>query len=1027
MIIQKLNLKPSHKIIQNYYNELKQLNSLNITNEGALSSTFADLLKYCAKQYNRILTPQYSFKCHGHLIRPDGAILDEFKLLYGLWEAKDNDDNLSIEVKKKFANGYPKDNILFQTPGHAIIWQNGIEIINDSIDKPEYLIEVLKIFFDYQPPYYDDWKKAVEEFKNKVPELGALLLEKIENEYHTNPEYISKFQNLFQLCRVAINPNISKQAVEEMLIQHLLTERIFQKVLNNPDFTHRNIIAKEIEKVVKALTSRAFSRNVFLENLDRFYLAIERTALSIDDFTEKQFFMNTVYEKFFQGFSVKIADTHGIVYTPQPIVDFMVNSVEEILQKEFRRSLSDKGVHILDPFVGSGNFVIHTMDKLKKTALAYKYENEIHCNEVMLLPYYIASMNIEHKYFELTGVYKPFKGICLVDTFELAEKEQFELKLITEENTERVKKLKETPLFVIIGNPPYNVGQINENDNNKNRKYPVIDQRVRDTYSRHSRATNKTALSDPYVKAIRWASDKIIENGEGIVAFVSNNSFIEKNAFDGMRKHLETDFSKIYHINLRGDARTSGLKRRKEAGNVFDDAIRVSVGITFFIKLKNYNRGTQIFLYTVDDYLKSQQKKDILAKARYYNNIRFTDIIPDSKHVWLNRDLNPDFDTFIPMGTIPSVKKTQINNNIFSIISNGNDSGRDAWVYNFQFDKLKQNCKLFSDTYNAEIDRWVREGRPNNLDEFVLKDHKKIKWTRNAKRDLSQSKYTNFSLENIRSALYRPYLKLYLYSGKIYNKEVAQIPKFLPNEKTESDNIIICLTAPGCTKAFHCIVTSIIPDLHLTGDTKCFPFYIYDRNGNNRCENITDWALDNFRKRYQDKSITKWDIFYYIYALLHHPEYRKKYQANLRQELPHIPFVPKFKAFSEAGKKLAELHVNYENQPEYDLEMIEKEDMRLDWKVKKMKLSKDKTSIIYNDFLTLAGIPKETYEYQLGNRSALEWIINQYREKNDEKRSGIENNPNREEDPQYIVNLIKKVIRVSLETVKIVKNLPDIK
>ena len=338
-----------------------------------------------------------------------------------------------------------------------------------------------------------------------------------------------------------------------MLIQHLLTERIFRTVFSNSDFVHRNVIAREIESVINALTSQSFSRDDFLRSLERFYDAIERNAMRISDFSEKQGFLNAVYEQFFQGFSVKVADTHGIVYTPQPIVDFMVRSVNQILRAEFNRSLSDSDVHIIDPFVGTGNFIVRIMREISGFALADKYRSELHCNEVMLLPYYIASMNIEHQFYEKTGRYQPFEGICLVDTFELVEEERPYLPYFTEENARRVQEQKDTPMFVIIGNPPYNIGQVNENDNNKNREYETIDDQVRNTYAKNSKATLKSQLYDPYVKAIRWASDRIED--EGIIAFVTNNGFVDGVAFDGMRKHLAEDFDAIYVLDLGGNAR----------------------------------------------------------------------------------------------------------------------------------------------------------------------------------------------------------------------------------------------------------------------------------------------------------------------------------------------------------------------------------------------------------------------------------------------------------------------------------------
>ncbi|MCX6044688.1 MAG: N-6 DNA methylase [Chloroflexi bacterium] len=577
------NLNVKHKAlkdaIKSYYTEINDLNQLRLFGEGAVSPAFSGLLRACAKQFHWTLAEQYMLKREGRTLRVDGALVDAFNLVHGYWEAKDSHDDLAKEVQKKFQVGYPRDNILFQAPEQIILWQNGREVLRSSITQPDQLIEALRAFFEYQPPAYEQWGQAVVEFKDRVTEIARGLLAIIEKERRENRRFIDAFTAFTELCRKAINPNLSAQAVEEMLIQHMLTERIFRTVFNNSDFVERNVIAHEIEKVIQALTARQFSRSEFLKPLDRFYAAIERTAATIDDFSQKQAFLNTVYENFFQGFSVKVADTHGIVYTPQPIVDFMVRSVEELLQREFGRSLSDAGVHVLDPFVGTGNFMLRIMRAIKRTRLEEKYKSELHCNEVMLLPYYIAAMNIEHTYYELTGQYAPFDGICLVDTFELAEEAQGSFSFLTAENSERVQRQKDAPIFVVIGNPPYNAWQLNENDNNKNRKYPTLDRRVSETYARDSAATNKNALSDPYVKAFRWASDRI--GDEGIVAFVTNSSFVNDIAFDGMRKQLAQDFDDIYILDLGGNVR----KNPKLSGtthNVF--GIQVGVSITILIR-----------------------------------------------------------------------------------------------------------------------------------------------------------------------------------------------------------------------------------------------------------------------------------------------------------------------------------------------------------------------------------------------------------------------------------------------------------
>ena len=535
-----LNLKPTHKPVKSYYAALDQFAQLGITHETAVRAAFQSLLEHCARQCGWTLVLEHAISTRrDKRIVVDGALIDSFRLTHGYWEAKDIDDDLPAEVERKFAAGYPTDNILFQTPQRAILWQNGRMTLDADLTDAARLIETLQTFFGYRPQEYAAWEEAVAQFKDRVADIGQGLALLIQQERRSNSAFTTAFTGFLDKCRQSINPNLSEEAVEEMLIQHLLTERLFRTVFNNPDFTHRNVIASEIESVIHALTSQSFSRADFLGSLDRFYLAIERTAATIHDFSQKQHFLNTVYEQFFQGFSVKVADTHGIVYTPQPIVDFMVRSVAAILEREFDRSLADEGVHIIDPFVGTGNFIVRMMREIPRTALERKYKGELHCNEVMLLPYYIASMNIEHEYFDATGRYEPFEGVCLVDTFDLAEDRQ--LPLFAPENTQRVESQKSTPMFVVIGNPPYNVGQVNENDNNKNRKYPTMDKRVRDTYVKDSKATNKNKLSDPYVKAFRWASDRIGE--EGVVALVTSNSFLNGLAFDGMRLHLEQDLS----------------------------------------------------------------------------------------------------------------------------------------------------------------------------------------------------------------------------------------------------------------------------------------------------------------------------------------------------------------------------------------------------------------------------------------------------------------------------------------------------
>jgi len=719
--MQELNLKPTHKLVKSYYDTLGQYGQLDIDHEMAVRSAFQALLRGCGKQFEWTLVPEYAIhKPKAGIIKVDGAMVDPFRLARGFWEAKDEHDDLEKEIRAKFERGYPKSNIIFQAPEKAILFQNGIrQGLNEDIRDGGNLVELLKVFFGYREPHHEEWDEAVAAFKERIPAIAQGVKVKIEAQRRNNPEFVQRFEAFYDVCRQSINPNLSVEAVETMLIQHLMTERIFRRIFDNPDFTRRNVIAVEIEKVIDSMTAKQSSRNEFLKGLDHFYRAIELAAESTQDYTEKQQFMNSVYERFFQGFSPKEADTHGIVYTPQPIVDFMVRSVEDILKKEFGRSLSDRGVHILDPFVGTGNFITRVMKEIKTTALPYKYENELHCNEVMLLPYYVASMNIEHEYLERTGEYRPFPGICLVDTFELAEPEQSSLSFMSEENTARVKRQKDSPIFVIIGNPPYNAWQQNENDNNKNRKYPEIDRRVAETYSKDSSATNKSALSDPFVKAFRWASDRI---GEGIVAYVSNNGFIEDKAFDGMRKHLGDTFPTIYHLNLKGDARATGEQRRREGGNIFRDAIRVGVGITILVRNRSASRR-EIWMHQAEDYWKYYDKAKLLEASGSASAIAWSPVCPSIDNDWLTEGLRPEFEYFTPV-----VGDSQCG--LFKVMSNGVQTNRDAWVYSFSKESLSNQVRRLARTYNEQVASWEGRGEGGaDLDELLDTDDQNIKWS----------------------------------------------------------------------------------------------------------------------------------------------------------------------------------------------------------------------------------------------------------------------------------------------------------
>jgi predicted helicase len=545
---------------------------------------------------------------------------------------------------------------------------------------------------------------AVQEFKERVPELARALLAIIEREYKLNKKFIDAFNAFTELCRQSLDPKIGTDVINEMLVQHLLTERLFGTVFDNPDFIHRNVIAAEIEKVIDALTSQSFSRHNFLKSLDRFYVAIEGAGRSIDGWLERQHFLDTVYERFFQGYSVKRADTYGIVYTPQEIVDFMCASVDEVLQTEFGTSIAEPGVQIIDPCVGTGSYIVNLPHRIPNHRLKYKYEHDFFCNEIMLLAYYIASLNIEHEYYSRVGEYQPFEGICFTDTLELAESKQ--MSMFVEENTERIQREKEAQIMVVIGNPPYNAKQMNENDNNKNRRYPVIDQHIRETYVKDSRATLNNVLYDAYVRFFRWATDRL-QGRDGIVCYVSNNSFVDQIAFAGMRKHLLQDFTQIYHIDLHGNVR----KNPKLSGtthNVF--GIQIGVGIT--IAVRNSQMSTRTLNYhRVPENWRKTEKLNFLAEKRSLTGIAWTQLQPDENYTWLTEGLHEEFATFLPIGTREAKQMPkQDSGTIFKMYYPGVATGRDDIVYGFNSQSLLERIEKSVENYNAEV-QWIRNLR----------------------------------------------------------------------------------------------------------------------------------------------------------------------------------------------------------------------------------------------------------------------------------------------------------------------------
>jgi len=651
----------------------------------------------------------------------------------------------------------------------------------------------------------------------------------------------------------------------------------------------------------------------------------------------------------------------------------------------------------------------------------------------MLLPYYIASLNIEHAYYERTHEYLPFEGICFADTLELADPlahtgHTQQAMWMTERNTERVEREQDAKIMVVIGNPPYNMGQMNENDNNKNRKYEVIDKRINATYAKDSKATLNNKLYDAYVKFFRWATDRL-GGRDGIVCMVTNNSFVDQIAFDGMRQHLLNDFTAIYHIDLHGDVRLNP-KLSGTTHNVF--GIQVGVGITVAIRSASSPvRG--LHYYRVPEDWRKEEKLEHLKSLGSIADIEWQQLEPDERNTWLTEGLQPEFAGFLPTGTREA--KSSVNQDtetIFGTYSLGVATNRDSHVYAFDKPSVEKQAEVFVEIYNQAVDVLTRRGSSVNLDSLIDTTDERIKWTRQVKASLALHRHSQFNASHIRRSLYRPFTHKFLYFDNFWNEEQYQQPVVFPTPITESENTAICLTAIGSEKPFMTLMSGSIADLHLVGagaGTQCFPYYVYNEDGSGRRENITDWALARFQAAY-GADVTKRDIFHYVYGALHHPLYCERYAANLKRELPRIPLVAGADAFREVariGGELATLHLGYEQAREYPLAHKETPGEQIDWRVgeKRMRLSADKTTLEYNSWLTLEGIPPEVYRYRLGNRSALEWVIDQYHVSTD-SRSGITSDPNRDDDPQYIVRLIGQVVTVSVETVRLVDTLAQV-
>lgn len=856
-----LEIQPTDAALRDYRRELDDLLAQGVSNEGGLRRPFANLLARTARKRGWTFADEQSIRStrSDRLIRVDGMLRNEHRLPRGYWESKDSTDDLQAEIRRKRDDGYPFNNILFEDTQRAILYQNRQQVTSADLRRPAQLARLLTRFYNHEHPQFDDFEEAVARFADEIPQFAAALLHKIRRAHAQGGAFPAAFSDFMALCRRALNPNISTPAVEEMLVQHILTGRVLRKVFAAEDFLQRNVIAAEVEKVIAALTERHFNLAEFLGPLDRFYLAIERAAGQLVDFRDKQAFLDNVYERFFQGYSVRVADTHGIVYTPQAVVDFMCAAVQQALQRGFGLRLGDPGVHVLDPCTGTGNFVVHLLQRVhhdNPRQLDAFYRRRLFANEVLLMPYYIASLNIEREFHQRSGRYAPFAGLGFVDTLDLGEGQM--VAMFSEANSARVARQQQAPVNVIIGNPPYNSRQVNENDNNKNRKYAKVDGRIRETWAKDSQARNLNTLYDGYIRFFRWAADRLGER-DGLVCFVSNNNFVEAVTFDGFRKHLLQDFDQIWHLDLAGNIR----KARGEGENVFGDRSGVGIGITLALRRGGAREGRppgRLHYHRVADDLTTAAKRELLATAAAdprgpLEALPWRVLRPDAQGTWLHPPHAQEFARFLPLGTKEAKaargRAALAVETVFKTYSLGIITSRDAVVYDFDRRRLAPRVQEFIEDYNAEVDRYIRHGKPKNVDDFVKYD--RLKWSRNLKRILKSGRYAEFDEAKIRRSLYRPFTQKLLFFDRILNHDVCLFPRIFPTSESEQENMMVLVPGVG-NNGFNLLITNKIVDLKVAatvnGGTQCFPLYTYDADGGSRRDNITDHALQSFNEKY---------------------------------------------------------------------------------------------------------------------------------------------------------------------------------
>ena len=910
--------------------------------------------------------------------------------------------------------------------------------------------------------YWEDWATDIADIAKKHIVRITNILETDEPTAEIFEEFLIELQD-------DLNPSISKADAIEMLAQHIITKPVFDSLFAGYDFTSKNTVSIALQKVVDVIQSNSLDTET--DSLDKFYASVQRRVDGIKSITEKQAIIVELYDKFFKKAFPRTTESMGIVYTPTEVVDFIIHSINDVLVDEFGTSIGEKGVNIIDPFTGTGTFVTRLLQSglISPEQLEYKYKNEIHANEIILLAYYIANINIEQVYHEITQEtdYTSFEGICLTDTFQMYESEDMVQKLMPD-NSERRKKQKALDVTVIMGNPPYSAGQKSANDNAQNVIYPDLDRKIKKTYVANTTATNKNSLYDSYIRAIKWGSERLGEHG--VMGYVSGNGYLEKSAMDGVRKCLAIEYSNLYVFNLRGDIRKNMLSKGRagEGQNVFGSGSMTGITITLFIKNTGSKTSGNIYYHDVGNDLTTKQKLNIIKSFKSINGIKkqsqnntqngnmgWQEITPDKYNDWLNQR-DDSFYEHIAIGD-KVTKGTANTQAIFANYSRGLATSRDAWCYNSSKNELEGNVKSMIDFYNSEADRYQKSDKTKDIKDFINNDSTKISWGRQNLKDGTRNKKYSFENISIMKSSYRPFTKQWVYFNKNLNDMIYQLPKIFPMG-TDLPNRCICVTGVGSRSGFNVYIVDTLPDLGMLEACQIFPLKLYEQNTGDDLlsqgagdylvrDGITNYAQNHFT--YGADVPSKEDVFYYTYGLLNHLDYTAKWQENLAKALPHIPKVKTydaFKALETAGRELAELHINYESVEPYQVnykngapELLGLSDA--DYYVTKMKFDKsgkenNKTTIIYNDQITITGIPLDAYDYMVSGKPAIEWVMDRQQENTNNKSasgkaSQIINNANDYAtetmgDAKYPLLLLLRVITVSIETQKIIKSLPKL-